>query len=137
MEFVVLIVLLLVGKSIISWVLYELDTAGPPSVDSRKPRKISHFEVPLLVERESLDAQVEFLGELTFFRGGDVMLANQYFRRNDFIDFAFPGGHAHRDKRSGSLTVSTTGPPREVYQFRYKYTWFRGYGWYRVVRRFS
>lgn len=137
MEIILLIALVLIGPYVVSWVRYELDTAGPPSTNPRKPRRVAYYEVPLLVEQGTLDNQVEFLGEITFFRGGDLMLANQFFRRKDYIDYAFPGGHARREKRSDHLTVTTPGPAREVYQFRYKYVWFRGYGWYRVVRRYS
>ena len=134
MGIIVLIIVLIVAAR---WVINEREIAGPPSNDPRKPRRINYIEVPLMVERAVLECKVEFLSELTLFRGGHVMLGNQFFRRHDFIDYEFSGGRARRDKRSDELTVETATTPSEVYILKYRFVLFYGHCWFQLVRRFS
>lgn len=81
-------------------------------------------------------------GVLTLFDSGAVVIHDRWFEGNwllgrwgaEAVDYAFPGGHAFRDKDSNRLIVRTAGPDRRslVYKFCGLTPFFAGF-WVRLV----
>lgn len=107
-------------------------------------RKVSWTYIPLLEGwDEKADDRVTIDGTLTLFIGGGVMIHNRWFNAKlfglfggDAIDFAFPGGHAYRQKGSNRLLIRVSGPERQTLVFEHRpfAGLFRG-AWYQVVPR--
>lgn len=86
--------------------------------------------------------RVEVDGVLTLFNSGDLLIGNRWFRGNwllsvrgaEPIDYAFPGGHAFRERHGSRLVVRTAGVDRQalVYEFSGLTPFFPG-AWYRCV----
>ncbi|MCA9136276.1 MAG: hypothetical protein KDB00_05945 [Planctomycetales bacterium] len=98
--------------------------------------------VPLLLEWQTPKMCVPFEDILTMMRGGDVYISNQFFKRDDPVDYRFPGMHAYRAAGSYRLYLKTAGSYSEVFIFQYRYFplgptgWFQGgFGWLQLIPR--
>ncbi|QDV73651.1 hypothetical protein [Botrimarina mediterranea] len=107
------------------------------------PTRIRWMSMPLNdTNAEHQPDRVVIDGVLTLFDSGAVVIHDRWFEGNwllgrwgaEAVDYAFPGGHAFRDKDSNRLIVRTAGPDRRslVYKFCGLTPFFAGF-WVRLV----
>lgn len=77
-----------------------------------------HGEIVLDRPQEPEDPTVAEIGDLAFFGDGSVRIGNRAFKKQEPMDYHYPGGHAFRDAASKRLTVWTADGERYVFEFR-------------------
>ncbi|QEG36209.1 hypothetical protein [Bythopirellula goksoeyrii] len=102
--------------------------------------------LPLLDTRdEHADDHVTVDDTLILLASGDLIIYDRWYRGNflglwgsDKIDYAFPGGHAYREKHSNRLTIRTGGPNRKTLHYEYqRILLVVSAVWYQLIPRLS
>lgn len=108
--------------------------------------RIHWGRLPLLdTQEEHAPDRVVIDDTLILLASGDLIIHDRWFRGNtwglfgsDVIDYAFPGGHAYRDKHSNRLTIRTGGPHRKTLVYEYQRRLFiLSAAWFQVIPRLS
>jgi len=110
----------------------------------KQPKRIEWTRTVLVDSLNELKGcRVEVDGVVTLLIDGSVTIRDRYFRGNgwfwqkaDAIDFAFPGGHAYRERGSDRLVIRTAGPDHQTLVYEYECPFFFGpTAWYQLRRR--